>query len=120
MAFSFEKLDIWYKSKELVKDVYGIIDELPTSEKNSLKDQLRRSIISVPSNIAEGYGRIFPKEIVHFLSIARGSAYEVDTQLVLAEELGFFEGTDLEETFELISEVSKLISALIDKESSRE
>lgn len=97
MAYTFEKLDIWCKSKELVKDIYVIIDELPSYENFALKDQLRRSIISVSSNIAEGSGRPSYKERVRFIEIAYGSLMESFCQLILAAEIGHIHHNKIDE-----------------------
>ena len=107
---SYEELVAWQKAMLLAKMVYGIQKQLPKEEVYGLGDQIRRAVVSVPSNIAEGFGRETDKEFKHFLSIARGSLYETKTQLELAESLGF-----LRMPFELIdlfSEVAKLINGL--------
>jgi len=82
-----EDLKIWKKSLELVKSVYQLSSELPTDEKFGLNIQIKRSSISIPSNIAEGAGRNSNKEFKHFLSIANGSTYELQTQLILLIDL---------------------------------
>ena len=82
-----EDLKIWNKAIELVKQVYIIVSELPNDEKFDLVSQIKRSAISIPSNIAEGAGRNSKKEFKHFLSIANGYCYELQTQLVLTTEL---------------------------------
>ncbi|NER12024.1 four helix bundle protein [Leptobacterium flavescens] len=82
-----EDLKIWQKAIELVKLVYLLIAELPSDEKYGLISQIKRSAISIPSNIAEGAGRNSNKEFIHFLSIANGSTYELQTQLILVLEL---------------------------------
>lgn len=84
-----EDLKIWNKSIELAKSVYQLVAELPADEKFGLNSQIKRCSISIPSNIAEGAGRNSNKEFKHFLSIANGSAYELQTQLILATELNF-------------------------------
>ena len=82
-----EDLKIWNKAIELVKQVYIVVSELPKDEKFGLSSQIKRSAISIPSNISEGAGRNSKKEFKHFLSIANGSCYELQTQLVLTTEL---------------------------------
>ena len=77
---NFKKLIVWQKAMDLVDEVYALQRGFPKSEIFGLGDQLRRAVVSIPSNIAEGNGRTSPKELVHFLSIARGSVYEVVTQ----------------------------------------
>jgi len=82
-----EDLKIWQKSIELTKLVYKLITTLPSDEKYGLISQIKKSSVSIPSNIAEGAGRNSNKEFKYFLSIANGSAYELQTQLILTIEL---------------------------------
>lgn len=81
---SYKDLLVWQKAMDLVDEVYRLVRQLPGDEKYALGDQLRRAAVSVPSNIAEGFGRESVKDYVHFLTIARGSLYEVSTQLEIA------------------------------------
>ena len=111
----YRKLVVWQKSIDLVVKIYGIVKELPEEEKYALSDQLRRASISIPSNIAEGYGRIYNKELLHFLTISRGSLYEVETQLIIGKELGFFTDSKIEPALLLITEISKMLATLIKK-----
>ncbi len=83
----YKELDVWKESKELVKLIYSLTNRLPSSEQFGLIPQIRRSAISVPSNIAEGVGRNHSKDTIQFLYIARGSLYELETQLVISKEL---------------------------------
>ena len=94
----------------LAKTVYGVQKQLPKEEVYGLGDQIRRAVVSVPSNIAEGFGRESQNEFKHFLAIARGSLFEVKTQLQLAEALGYLHIDS--ETLSLIDEVDKLINGL--------
>lgn len=87
VTHNFRKLDIWIKAMEIVKEVYIILGDLPVDERYGLKSQLARCAVSVPSNIAEGTGRTSTKDFGHFLDIALGSAYELETQLLLVKEL---------------------------------
>ena len=107
---SYEDLMVWQKSMLLAKKVYSVQKGLPKEELFGLGDQIRRSVVSVPSNIAEGFGRGSDAEFARFLSIARGSLFEVKTQLQLASELGFLKIES--ELIELIDDVGKLISGL--------
>lgn len=86
---SYRELSVWQKSVQLVKLIYQQIRQFPAEERFALADQLRRSVISIPSNIAEGKGRSYNKDYAHFLSIARGSLYETMNQLDIAESLGY-------------------------------
>ena len=106
----YEELIVWQKAMLLAKLVYGIQKQLPTAEVYGLGDQLRRAVVSIPSNIAEGFGRESNKEFKHLLSIDRGSLVEVKTQLQLAQS---FECLELDnDILDLIEEVGKLISGL--------
>ena len=107
----YEELIVWQKAMLLAKLVYRIQKQLPKEEVYGLGDQMRRSVVSIPSNIAEGFGRESDKEFKHFLSIARGSLFEVKTQLQLAESLEYLEIS--EDVVALIDEVGKLLNALM-------
>ena len=95
---------------DLVVLVYGLLDRLPNHERFALCDQLRRAVISIPSNIAEGFGRDSHRDFAHFLSIARGSLYEVDTQLEIAERMDYLDVP--KELRRRMNSVSRLIAAL--------
>jgi len=87
MKHNFRDLGIWKDSFAIVKDVYDLCIKLPFEEKYGLKSQIQRCAISIPSNIAEGSGRSSDKEFLHFLSIAISSSYELETQLLLCNEI---------------------------------
>jgi four helix bundle protein len=89
MGESFKNLAVWQRSVEMTVAVYKLTSSFPASERFGLTNQLRRAAVSVASNIAEGYGRSTRGEYVQFLGHARGSNSEVETQLVIAKELGF-------------------------------
>ena len=109
MENGYKRLKIWLASKELVKIVYTKIRLFPKEEQFALCDQLRRAVVSIPSNIAEGYGRDTHKDFAHFLSLARGSLFEVDTQLSVAVDLGSMKpDVGLENSIE---ELSKMIAS---------
>lgn len=103
-----EDLKIWQKSIELTKVVYATISELPSNEKFGLTSQIKRSAISIPSNIAEGAGRNSNKEFKHFLSIANGSSYELHTQLILISELNLIDKNKVQPLIELCIEIQKM------------
>ena len=103
-----EELKIWQKSIELVKLVYEVILLLPSNEKYGLTSQIKRSAISISSNIAEGAGRNSNKEFKQFLSIANGSAYELQTQLILTVELNLIPKDSVQTILNLIIEVQKM------------
>ncbi len=108
---TFRELDVWRESMDLVAFVYVMLDGLPNHERFALCDQLRRAVISIPSNIAEGFGRDSHKDFAHFLSIARGSLYEVDTQLEIAERMGYL--VVPKQLRQQMNAVSRLIAALL-------
>jgi len=108
--YSFENLDVWKVSKQLVIQIYQLIEKFPKVEKYALCDQLRRACVSVPSNIAEGSGRVSIKEKIHFISIANGSLMEVYCQLQLAEELQYIHNNNLQEIYDLIYKDSLLMT----------
>lgn len=111
----FKKLEIWKNGITIVKHVYSLVQKLPSEEKFGLKSQLSRAAISVPSNIAEGCSRNSEVEFKRFLEIALGSLFEVETQLIISEELKFLDSDELKSIFELISIESKMINSLISK-----
>lgn len=110
--FTFEKLDVWQKSRGLVREVYCLTSKFPSDERFGLTNQLNRAIISVPSNIAEGCGRPSYKERIHFLEIAYGSLMESMTQIILAADLRYISENDLNSSKEKIVEVAKMINGL--------
>ena len=93
---------------KLVKEIYEITSLLPTDEKFGLISQIKRSAVSIPSNIAEGAGRNSNKEFKYFLSIANGSAYELQTQLILAIELNLIDKNKIEPLIDIIIEIQKM------------
>ena len=112
---SYRDLIVWQKSMVLVTMIYKLTVKLPDDEKFGLISQIKRSAISVPSNIAEGYGRNYRKDYSRFLQIARGSLYESQTQLEIAVNLSFIAAEDLKEIQELSIEVEKMLNSLIKK-----
>ena len=94
-SYSFEKLDVWQESRKLVKIVYELISKFPDVERFGLCNQIRRAVISIPSNIAEGSGKKSSKEQVHFLEIAYGSLMEVYCQIILSKDLDFYRKNNL-------------------------
>ena len=89
MKHYFRKLEIWKDGIELSKIIYELTRNFPKEEIYGLTSQMRRAAISIPSNIAEGAGRDTNKDFAHFLTIAKGSSFELDSQLILAKELGY-------------------------------
>lgn len=115
IVYSFEKLKVWQEAKKLVVDVYHLLDNFPKFEKYALCDQIRRAIVSVPSNIAEGSGRRSLKEQIHFLEIAYGSLMETYNQLLIAIELTYITEESVEVIKPSIDAVAKMINALHNK-----
>ena len=115
---SYRDLIVWQKAMELVKKTYAIIAILPKEEKYALADQMRRCVVSIPSNIAEGYERNSSKEYVHFLSIANGSKAELVTQLEICKMLGYV--NDITEIVSLCDEIGKIINSIIKKIGEKE
>lgn len=111
-VFSFEKLDAYLYARALVRSIYKMLRVFPKEEQYALCDQLRRAVISIPSNIAEGMGRMSPKEQIHFLEISYGSLMEVLCQTTLAFDLGYIDDATLKEKRSQIMDTSKLILAL--------
>ncbi|QED37785.1 four helix bundle protein [Antarcticibacterium arcticum] len=99
-------LDVWKKSMDLVEEIYRVTKEFPDHERYGLTNQIRRSAVSIPSNIAEGSGRKGDKELLQFLSFALGSLAEVETQLIIAVRLVYV--NEIDSTLDLITEVRKL------------
>lgn len=117
MKHNFRDLGIWKDSFSIVKEVYELCQKLPGDEKFGLKSQIQRCAVSIPSNIAEGSGRTSDKEFLHFLNIAISSSYELETQLLLCNELFEIEVNDLIEKLNsnqrMIGGLKRKISALI-------
>lgn len=112
MDYSFEKLVVYQTARKLVKQVYLLLAKFPQVERYGLCDQLRRAIISVPSNIAEQSGRTSYKEKIHFLEIAYGSLMEAYCQLDIAVDLGYINEEELSPIRNLFFDTSRLISGL--------
>ncbi|MBS2096746.1 four helix bundle protein [Carboxylicivirga linearis] len=108
---NFKELQIWQKSRMLVKDIYKLTSEFPQSEIYGLTSQMRRASVSIPSNIAEGSGRKTNKEFSRFLEIAYSSALELETQVYLSFDLEFIIESVLEEFLVKIDELQKMISS---------
>ena len=112
---SYKDLNIWKQSIELVKDVYKISYSFPKEELYVLSSQIRRTVISIPSNIAEGFARFYNKEYRQFLYIALGSCAELETQITIANNLKYLEDDELSDIINKIEIIGKMISSLIKK-----
>ena len=109
---SFRDLEAYKESKELVKEVYGLLGKFPKEEQYALCDQLRRSAVSITSNIAEGSGRSSAKEKVHFLEISYASLMEVLSQMDIALDLGYITEEEFSDFEIMCDKVASLISGL--------
>jgi four helix bundle protein len=105
-------LEAWKKSMDFVARVYSLTADFPPDERFGLVSQMRRSAISIPSNLAEGAARRNDKELVQFLHIAMGSASELDTQLEISKRLGFLSERDWAQANEALSEVDRILLGL--------
>ncbi len=114
-AQSFRELMVWKKAIQLTVKVYEVTRNFPREELYGLTSQIRRSAVSVPSNIAEGQGRLSTGEFRQFLSIARGSNFELQTQLEVVRALGFGNAAAIDEVESLSHEVGKMIYAILEK-----
>ena len=113
MLRSFKDLKVWQKSYNLGLKAYNITSVFPKDERFGLTSQIRRSAVSIPSNIAEGYGRKTTVDYVRMLYIAYGSTCELETQVLLAGDLGFIDKGDLSAAIENVKEVERMLKALI-------
>jgi four helix bundle protein len=117
---SHRDLIAWQKTVALSLEVYRLTAEFPASEKFGLVSQLRRASVSVPSNIAEGYGRGSTVDYVRFLRTARGSLYEIDTQLLIASRLGYLSNESFTQIEEQLAECGRILIGLIRSLEERE
>jgi four helix bundle protein len=106
----YKDLKFWQKSREFCKNVYQITSSFPESEKFSLTSQLRRAAVSIPSNIAEGCSRKSNKDFSRFLTIALGSCYEIETQLLISNDLGFISEMELKKSLKKLDSIIKMMS----------
>ena len=109
---SYKKLEVYTVGKELVLHVYELLKKFPKEEQYALCDQLRRAVVSIPSNIAEGVGRISNKDRAHFIEIAYGSLLEVNCQMDVAKRLGYIAEEELLEMDQKCVELARMLSGL--------
>ena len=109
---SYRDLETWQIAMKLVSEVYRVTKSFPRDEIYGLTNQLRRAAVSVPSNIAEGQGRDSTKEFLHYLSMAHGSLCELETQLLIAQGLGYLTQEDTDKLASLAVSVGRLINGL--------
>ncbi len=109
---NFRELQVWQKAINLVKEVYSLSCQFPSEEKYGLTSQIRRSGVSIPSNIAEGCSRESQKDLIRFLRISKGSAFELETQFIIANQLGLIFNEELNTIKYLIVEIQKMLTGL--------
>lgn len=110
---SYRDLIVWQKAMTLVKWVYRLANQFPAYERYGLADQMRRSAVSIPSNIAEGQARQHTAEFRHFLYVALGSLAELETQVLIAHDVTYLAAVELKEIETLISEIRRMLHGLI-------
>jgi four helix bundle protein len=113
MLRNYRDLQVWQKAYQLCLEVYKATREFPKNEQYGITAQIRRSAVSIPSNIAEGYGRKTTKEYIHSLYIAYGSNCELETQILLSGDLGYIEAGTLKKLQGGVEEVERMLKALI-------
>ncbi len=109
----FRKLKVWTLSMEMARETYEATREFPVAERYGLQSQMRRASVSVPSNIAEGSSRSTDNDFRRFLTIARGSAFELESQAILSEQIGFLEPSTGEHLLQTIWRCQAMLSKLI-------
>lgn len=109
---NLKELKIWHKAMELTTEVYRLTADFPKEEKYGLTSQIRRAVVSIPSNIAEGAGRNSNKEFIQFLAISNGSSYELLTQLLLSKNFSLIDGAALNPILDQIDQIQKMNYAL--------
>jgi four helix bundle protein len=115
MVISYRDLVVWNKAMELVTEIYRVTENFPKKEMFGLVSQVRRSAISIPSNIAEGKGRLSKKEFHYFLGNARGSLAELETQITIAGNLGYLSEIEANGLLAQLEEVGRLLNGLLIK-----
>ncbi len=110
---SYRDLEVWQRGVDLVERIYKLTPSFPSEEKFGLTAQIRRAAVSIPSNIAEGWGRDSTKEYVHFVRIARSSLFEVETQLIIAHRLGYLNEDALKTLLQETDVESRMLLSLI-------
>jgi four helix bundle protein len=112
---SYKELIVWQKSILFVKQIYKLTRKFPKSETFALTSQIQRASVSIPSNIAEGYGRRSHNEYLQFYSISYGSTLEVETQLIISKELGYITEEEFDEVHKILDEVVRMLFVMVYK-----
>lgn len=108
----FKELRVWQKSVDVAADIYSVVNQFPAEEKYGLSSQITRSAVAISSNIAEGAGRNTEKDFHHFLGIALGSAYELETQLIIGHRILYIDKNVFEDVSKNIHEIQRMIFSL--------
>ncbi len=117
---TFRNLLIWQKSMDLVTKIYNSTQKFPKEELFGLTSQIRRSATSIPSNIAEGYGRDSNKEYLRFLNISISSLFEMQTQIEIAKNINYINETDFNKIYEDSREIERMLTSFIKKIKERD
>lgn len=112
---SYKELIVWQKSILLVKEIYKLTNKFPKTESFALSSQIQRAAVSIPSNIAEGYGRRSHNEYLQFYSISYGSVLEVETQLIISKELGYISENEFDAVHKILDEVVRMLFVMVYK-----
>lgn len=115
----YKDLIVWQKSMELARIIYRLTSRFPRDEVFGLTNQIRRAVVSIPSNIAEGFGRGSDREFIHFLRIAKGSAAEVETQILISEDLRYVSPDSAQAALSLCDEIVRMLGTMIVKIGKR-
>jgi four helix bundle protein len=115
MITSYKDLNVWQKAIDLTVEVYRLVKILPKEEMYALSNQIRRAVVSIPANIAEGKNRGSVKEYVHFLTIARGSKAELETHLYVCVKVEYLSESDLTQVTKMMDDIGKMLNSLISK-----
>ena len=113
MLKNYKELQVWQKAYQFCLEIYKVTKTFPNKGKYGLTSQIRRAAISIPSNIAEGYGRKSSGEYIQFLYVAYGSNCELETQLLLSGDLGYIKKIDLESLLKSVGDIERMLKALI-------
>src|SRR5574338_386289 len=109
---SYKDLEVWKHSRKLVKAIYQVTKTFPREERYEIVSQMRRAVISIPSNIAEGHARLGRKDFANFISIAIGSSAELETQVILCQDLEYLGEDKTQELLALIDRIQKMLHRL--------
>lgn len=110
---NYHDLIVWQKAIDFVVDTYKLTGKFPRAELYGLMSQLQRAVVSIPSNIAEGAGRLHTREFINHLGIARGSLYEAETQIIIAQRLGYVTEDDIKPLLGMIAELGRMLHGLL-------